>query len=87
MDKDQNFMRLYWKENVFLVTKLLSIWATFTFGISIFGANFLNNFEFLGVKLGFFLANQGSILFFIFIIFVYIKKVSKLDEKYSASEY
>ena len=87
MNKDQIFMRLYWKENVFLIAKLLFVWAIFTFGLSIFGANFLNNFEFLGVKLGFFLANQGSILLFILILFVYIKKISRLDEKYSASEY
>ena len=50
-----------------------------------FWNKFLNNFEFLGVKLGFFLANQGSIYFFFILIILYIlKKVSKLDEKYSA---
>jgi len=76
----------YWKENVVFIVKLLLTWFIFTFGLSTFAANFLNNFEFFGVKIGFFLANQGSILFFILIIYIYIKKISKLDKKYSISE-
>ncbi|QKF72847.1 putative solute:sodium symporter, small subunit (DUF4212 domain) [Aliarcobacter faecis] len=86
MNKKLNFAQQYWKENILLIAKLLFIWSIFTFGFAILGVNLLNNFEFFGVKLGFFLANQGSILFFIFIIFIYIKKSSKLDEKYSISE-
>lgn len=86
MDKNQNSANLYWKENVLLISKLLFVWIVFTFGLTIFAANLLNNFEFFGVKLGFFLANQGSILFFVLIVFIYIKKISKLDEKQFLSE-
>lgn len=86
MDKNQNSANLYWKENVLLISKLLFLWIVFTFGLTIFAANLLNNFEFFGIKLGFFLANQGSILFFVLIVFIYIKKISKLDEKQFLSE-
>ncbi|WP_198305694.1 sodium/substrate symporter small subunit [Arcobacter vandammei] len=86
MNKEQSFAQQYWKENLLLIAKLLLAWAIITFGLAIFGANFLNQFEFFGVKFGFFLANQGSILFFILIIFIYIRKISKIEQKYSISE-
>ncbi len=86
MKEEEYFAKQYWKENILLIAKLLIFWAIITFGLAIFGANFLNQFELFGVKFGFFLANQGSILFFILIIYIYLKKISKLDEKYYLSE-
>lgn len=77
----------FFKKNIKLTLTLLSIWFFITFIISIFFNNYLNNFEFYGVKLGYFMLNQGLIYFFILIIYIYNKQASKLeDEEFERSE-
>lgn len=77
----------FFKKNLKLILTLLSIWFFITFIISIFFNNYLNNFEFYGVKLGYFMLNQGLIYFFILIIYIYNKQASKLeDEEFERSE-
>lgn len=83
---DQGNYKAYWQENLSIIFKLLAIWFIFSFIFGIFFADYLNTFEISGVKFGYFLANQGLIYLFILLIFIYIKKMSKLDEKYSKSE-
>ena len=83
---DQANLKAYWQENLLVIFKLLIVWFIFSFIFGIFFADYLNTFEISGVKLGYFLANQGLIYLFIFLIYIYIKKMSKLDEKYSKSE-
>ena len=77
----------FFKKNLKLILTLLSIWFFITFIVSIFLNNYLNNFEFYGVKLGYFMLNQGLIYFFILIIYIYNKQASKLeDEEFERSE-
>ncbi len=77
----------FFKKNLKLILTLLSIWFFITFIVSIFFNNYLNNFEFYGVKLGYFMLNQGLIYFFILIIYIYNKQASKLeDEEFERSE-
>lgn len=77
----------FFKKNLKLTLTLLSIWFFITFIVSIFFNNYLNNFEFYGVKLGYFMLNQGLIYFFILIIYIYNKQASKLeDEEFERSE-
>ena len=75
----------YWQKHIKLILILISIWFFTTFGL-LLSSNILNEIDFFGVKLGYFIANQGLILFFILIIYIYIKQISKLDKKYSISE-
>ena len=76
----------YWKENIRIVLSLLSIWFLVSFGMSILFVDYLDNFRFFGFKLGFWMAQQGSIYFFLVIIFVYVYKMKKLDRKYDVDE-
>lgn len=69
----------FYKQNLKLTLTLLSIWFFITFIISILFNNYLNNFEFYGVKLGYFMLNQGLIYFFILIIYIYNKKADALE--------
>jgi putative solute:sodium symporter small subunit len=44
-------------------------------------ADYLDQFTFFGFKLGFWFAQQGSIYIFVILIFIYINRMKKLDEK------
>ncbi|PHR70827.1 MAG: hypothetical protein COA66_11315 [Arcobacter sp.] len=76
----------YWKENISMILKLLVVWFVVSFGCGILFINELNTIEISGVKLGFWFAQQGAIYFFVVLIFVYVSKMSAIDEKYGVSE-
>lgn len=79
---DEQARRAYWRSNLRLMTVLLVIWALVSFGAGIFFADALNNIEIAGFPLGFWFANQGSILTFLALIAIYVWRMDKLDEKY-----
>jgi putative solute:sodium symporter small subunit len=58
-----------------------------SFGAGILFVEPLNNVSFLGVPLGFWFAQQGSIVVFVLLIFVYVKMMDRLDAKYGITEY
>ena len=76
----------YWKENIRIVLSLLSVWFLVSFGMSILFVDYLDNFRFFGFKLGFWMAQQGAIYFFLVIIFVYVYKMKNLDRKYDVDD-
>ena len=77
--------RAYWTANVRVLTTLLSIWFLISFGGGIIFADFLDQFRFGGFKLGFWIAQQGSIYCFIVLIIVYVFWMDKLDSRYRQS--
>jgi putative solute:sodium symporter small subunit len=84
---DENQRQEYWRKNLRLMAVLLTIWALVSFGAGIIFVEPLNNFEFLGVPLGFWFAQQGSILTFIVLIAVYVWRMDKIDADYGIDEY
>lgn len=76
----------YWKENVGLVVKLLSIWFIVSFGMGILFIDYLNEFQFFGFPFGFWMAQQGSIYVFVALIFFYVVKMNVLDKKFGVQE-
>ena len=85
MDDQQR--QAYWRENLKIMAILLTIWALVSFGAGILFVEPLNNVGFLGVPLGFWFAQQGSIVIFVLLIFVYVKLMDRLDAKYGVTEY
>lgn len=79
---DEKDRQAYWRSNLTLMAVLLSIWALVSFGAGIFFADALNEIEIIGFPLGFWFANQGSILVFLALIAIYVWRMDKLDEKY-----
>ena len=75
----------YWKANIRLVLSLLAIWFSVSFGCGILLVDLLDNIRIGGFKFGFWMAQQGSIFVFIVLIFVYINRMDKLDERYRRS--
>jgi len=76
----------YWKENIRMVLLLLAIWFVVSYGMGILFADALDQFRFLGFRLGFWMAQQGSIFCFVILIFTYVYKMNKLDHKYGVDE-
>jgi len=72
----------YWKSNIKLVLSLLCVWFFISFGCGILFVDALDNIRFGGFKLGFWIAQQGAILVFVALIYVYIFAMDKLDKKY-----
>ncbi|MCH8492585.1 DUF4212 domain-containing protein [Aliidiomarina sp.] len=84
--ESQDHAKAYWKENLSLMLKLLSVWFIVSFGFGIILVDVLNNITFFGFKLGFWFAQQGAIYTFIVLIFIYIKQMNTLDKKYKVEE-
>ena len=78
--------KAYWKENIRLVLSLLSVWFLASFVMGILLVDILDNIRFFGFKLGFWMAQQGSIYCFVILIFIYVYKMKKLDLKYGVDE-
>lgn len=76
----------YWQENLKYLVILLLIWFLVSFGAGIIFKESLDEIKIGGFPLGFWFAQQGSIYFFIIIIFVYVRWMNKLDEKYDVHE-
>ena len=78
----KNLAQEYWKKNLKYLVILLSIWFTVSFGFGILLIDELNQIKIGGFKLGFWFAQQGSIYFFVILIFIYIYLMNRLDKKY-----
>ncbi len=76
----------YWKRNLSLMTVLLIIWAVVSYGCGILFVEPLNSFRLGGFPLGFWFAQQGSIVVFVCLIFIYYVRMSRLDKEYDVHE-
>ena len=76
----------YWREHIRLMIKLLCVWFVVSYGFGILLVEPLNAFRIAGFKLGFWFAQQGAIYVFVALIFVYVKKMHRLDHKYHVHE-
>ncbi len=83
---DKNFKTDYWKKNLKYLTILLSIWFIVSYGFSIIFVDLLDKIRIGGFKLGFWFSQQGSIIVFVIIIFVYVRFMNKLDRKFRVQE-
>ena len=72
----------YWRSNLKILSILLSLWFLVSFGFGILFTDFLDNFKIGGFKLGFWFAQQGSIYFFVILIFIYVYLMNRLDKEY-----
>ena len=77
--------KTYWSENIFLITKCLSVWFLVSYGFGIILVEYLNTIRIGGYKLGFWFAQQGSIYTFVLLIFYYVNQIDKIDKRYGVS--
>ena len=74
----------YWKSNIRIVLLLLSVWFFISFVCGILLVDVLDNIRIGGFKLGFWIAQQGSIIVFVVLVYVYIYLMDKLDDEYQS---
>ena len=72
----------YWRQNIVLIVKCLSIWFIVSYGFGIIFVEYLNTIRIGGYKLGFWFAQQGSIYTFVILIFYYAYQIAQIDKKY-----
>lgn len=77
---------LYWRANVRLLALLLSIWFCVSLGAGILFVDILNKVEIGGFKLGFWFAQQGSIVAFVVLIFVYAARMRVIEKRFGVSD-
>lgn len=74
----------YWRQNTALIRTLLFVWALVSLVFSILLVQPLNTLSIGTLPLGFWMAQQGSIVVFVALIFIYAKQMDKLDRQYNA---
>ena len=85
-EPDNSAHRDYWRDNLRLVAILLVIWFAVSFGAGILLVDVLNQIPLGGFKLGFWFAQQGAIYTFVVLIFVYARRMQKLDRKHGVED-
>lgn len=83
---DKSSSSAYWKANVRTIQIFLVIWFVCSFGFGILLRPMLAGIKIGGTDLGFWFAQQGSILVFLVIIFAYAAKMNKLDREHGVEE-
>jgi putative solute:sodium symporter small subunit len=84
--KNDEDKKAYWKANLSLMAKLLSVWFVVSFGFGILFVDELNTLRVFGFKLGFWFAQQGAIYVFVALIFIYMHQMNKLDKRFGVDE-
>jgi len=86
MTSTKDRARLYWRQNLRYLAGLLTIWFVVSYGAGILFVDQLDQIRFFGFRLGFWFAQQGSIYVFVLLIFVYVRLMNRLDERYGFAE-
>jgi len=76
----------YWAANKRLITFCMVIWALSSYGFAILLRPLLSGIEVGGTDLGFWFAQQGSMLVFLVLIFFYAIRMNSIDKKFGVDE-
>lgn len=76
----------YWKANTTIIKWCLVIWALSSYGFAILLRPLLSGIPIGGTDLGFWFAQQGSILVFLALIFFYAWRMNRLDRAHGVDE-
>ena len=79
-------LRDYWMKNLTYVGILLAVWFLVSYGAGIMFAPALNSVKLFGFQLGFWFAQQGSMIIFVFLIVIYVWLMDRLDEEFDVHE-
>lgn len=76
----------YWTTNLRTIIALLVLWCLVSFGCGILWVDPLDQLRIAGFGLGFWFANQGSILVFCLLIAIYSHRMNRLDDQVAARD-
>jgi putative solute:sodium symporter small subunit len=75
----------YWERTSFLMWAMFILWIFFSFVIHMFVGP-LNEIQFLGFPLGFYMASQGSLVAFVIMLFLFAKRQDTIDREEGVAE-
>lgn len=78
--------RLYWSINQRLIIICISVWALVSYGFALILRPMLSGIPIGGTDLGFWFAQQGSILTFLAIVFLYSWRMNRLDKEFGLED-
>ncbi len=74
----------YWRSNLRIVAVLLAAWAAVGLGCGVLFVEHLNHWHLGGFPLGFWFAQQGSVITFVILILIYALRMGRLDARLRA---
>jgi len=83
---DRQSSNAYWQANLRLIWRCMIIWALVSYGFGIILRPLVAGISVGGTDLGFWFAQQGSILVFIVLIFFYAWRMNRLDAEHGVDE-
>jgi putative solute:sodium symporter small subunit len=83
---DKSSSNAYWSANIRIIMVCMVIWFVASFGFGILLRPMLSGIAVGGTDLGFWFAQQGSILAFLVLIFFYAWRMNKLDAEHGVEE-
>ncbi|WP_304615430.1 DUF4212 domain-containing protein [Paracoccus sp. (in: a-proteobacteria)] len=83
---DRTSSNAYWQANLRIIYICIAIWAVVSYGFAILLRPLLAAIPIGGTDLGFWFAQQGSILIYIVLIFWYTARMNKLDAEHGVDE-
>jgi len=86
VNNKNNGAEQYWRANLRLILGCLFVWALVSYGFAILLRPLLAGISVGGTDLGFWFAQQGSILTFIVLIFFYAWRMNALDKRFDVHE-
>lgn len=84
-EKGAEAAQAYWRANLRLILSLLAIWALVSYGFLLLAQPFAN-VMFGNVPFSFWMAQQGAIIIFVILIFVYARIMDNIDRKFDVHE-
>ncbi|WP_248908035.1 DUF4212 domain-containing protein [Halocatena marina] len=82
----QSDLKEYWRRNLKLIAGLFVIWFIVSFLFGIILAEPLSNVYIGNIPVPFWFAQQGSIIVFVILIFVYARQMNKLDREFGVED-
>ena len=86
MSDNNSSAERYWSANLRLIGFCLVIWALASFGFAILLRPLVSGIPVGGTDLGFWFAQQGSILVFLVLIFFYAWRMNAIDREFGVDE-
>ena len=75
----------YWRKNLWITGILLFVWFVVTFVMGYY-ARELNQINFFGWPLAFYMSAQGSLIIYVILIWYYARYMNNLDRVYDVEE-
>jgi putative solute:sodium symporter small subunit len=76
----------YWRSNLRYIAALLAVWLAISCGVSVLFAGALDAWTVAGFPIGFWFGQQGAILVFVALVFVYVWLMNRLDRRHGVYE-